>query len=37
METILSVAYTVQLDDYIITDGLNQEMLDAMTDYLMTF
>ena len=37
METILSVAYKVQLDDYIITDGLNQEMLDTMTDYLMIF
>ena len=36
METVLSVASKLQLDDYIITDGLNQEMLDTMTEYLMT-
>jgi integrase len=36
METVLSVASKLQLEEYIITDGLNQEMLDTMTDYLMT-
>ena len=36
METILSETPKVQLEDHIITDGLNQEMLDTLTDYLMT-
>jgi len=37
METVLGVASTVQLEEHIMTDVLNQEMLDTMTDYLMTF
>jgi site-specific recombinase XerD len=36
METILSEASEVRLDDYVAKDGLNQEMLDTLTDYLMT-
>jgi len=36
METILSEASKVQLDDYIVKDGLNIETLDTMTDYLLT-
>ncbi|MCJ7632111.1 tyrosine-type recombinase/integrase [Candidatus Bathyarchaeota archaeon] len=36
METELSVASKVRLEDYIVTDGLNQEMLDTMLDYLLT-
>jgi len=36
METILSVEHKVQLNDYIKTDRLNQEMLDTMLDYLLT-
>ncbi len=36
METMVSVASKVQLEDYIVKEGLNQEMLDTMTDYLLT-
>jgi len=36
METILSVKHRVELEDYIVTDGLNKEMLDTLLDYLMT-
>lgn len=36
METTTSVEHKVQLDDYVKTDGLNQEILDAMLDYLLT-
>jgi len=36
METTLSGASEFQLEEYIVKDGLNQEMLDTMTDYLMT-
>lgn len=35
METILSETPEVQLEDYIVTDRLNEEMLDTMTDYLL--
>jgi len=36
VETELSVASKVRLEDYIVTDRLNQEMLDTMLDYLLT-
>jgi len=36
MKTILSVEHRVELEDYIVTDGLNKEMLDTLLDYLMT-
>jgi len=36
METTLSEASEVQLEEYIAKDGLSQGMLDTMTDYLMT-
>jgi len=36
METLLSEASKVQLEDYIRIEGLSQEMLDAMFDYLLT-
>ena len=36
METILSVAPRNSLGDYIATDGLSQEMLDTLLDYLLT-
>ena len=36
METTLSVASKVQLEDYIVKEGLNEEMLDTMLDYLLT-
>ena len=36
METILSEQHRNELERYIVTDGLNQEMLDTMLDYLLT-
>jgi len=36
METILSVASKTELEEYVITDGLTQDMLDTMFDYLLT-
>lgn len=36
MKTILSVEHGVELEDYIVTDGLNEEMLNTLLDYLMT-
>jgi site-specific recombinase XerD len=36
VETESSVASKIQLTDYIAKDGLNQEMLDTLFDYLLT-
>ena len=36
METILSEASKAQLEDHIRIDGLSEEMLDTMLDYLLT-
>lgn len=36
METTISVEHKVQLNDYVKTDGLNQEILDTIIDYLLT-
>ncbi len=36
METVLSVEHKVELEDCIVTDGLNKEMLDTLLDYFMT-
>ena len=36
METILSEASKAQLEDHIRLDGLSEEMLDTMLDYLLT-
>jgi hypothetical protein len=35
METILSIDAKSMLEKYVVTDGLNQEMLDTMLDYLL--
>ena len=36
MKTELSVASKVKLEDFVLTDGLNQELLDTMFGYLLT-
>jgi hypothetical protein len=36
METVLSEASKAQLEDHIRIDGLSEEMLDTMLDYLLT-